>query len=494
MKSFVILAGAALLAASLALAGCGGESISGVRGASIVPASAAAFVAIDSDPDSTQWQQAEKLASRFPGSEDALGELEDSLRSDAGLDYEEDVKPALGPELDLVWLDFANDGQNVVGLMQPDDPEVFRSAVARANAKDPSEQLLFEELDGWMVMSDKQASIDAFKRAVEAGGPVLADDRSFGQAMDDYSSGAIVKAYVSGDVAMDELRSSVAAEDRDFVDKVGTLEWLALALRTSDEGIRFDVTVRGTPGSLLRSAKGTSTPDFELTLPRELPGDVLAYVAFHGVAGTLTDLEDNPALRGPELAKVRSILRQAGVLLEGEGALYVRPSGGDVPEITLVTRPRAGTDGALTLDRILEEVELVDQVESAEIAGTHARRLSIDGGLELDYANVGDKLVVTTATAGIEGVVEPTSALEHADTFKDAVDASGLPDNVQSFLYLDIRGGLDLVEKLAGAPVPASVAENVKPLRSAVEYAASRPSEVQVTLFVRIDEPEPETA
>ncbi len=493
MKSIVLLAGA-VVTASLAFVGCGGQSISGVRGASITPASAAAFVAIDSDPDSAQWQNVQELASRFPGSEDALGELQTSLRSDAGLDYEQDVKPALGPELDLVWLDFANDGQNVVGLMQPDDPEVFRSAVARANAKDPAQKLLFEEVDGWMVMSDKQASIDAFRRAVEADGPVLADDESFKQAMDDYSSGSIFKAYVSGARVMDELRSSVPAEDRKLLDKLGTLEWLSLALRTSDEGVRFDATVRGTPGSLLRSSGGTSAPDFELTLPSELPGDVLAYIGFHGVAGALTDLEDNPALRGPDLAQLRSILGRVGVLLEGEGALYVRPSDGDIPEVTLVTTPRQGTDGAATLDRILQEAEVADQVESTEIAGTDARTIGLGEGLEIDYANVGRKLVITTEPRGIEDVVDPPTALDQADTFRDAADASGLPENVQSFVFVDIRGGLDLVEKLSDAPLPRSVAENVRPLRSAVEYAASRPSEVQVTFFVRIDEPEAATA
>ena len=47
---------------------------------------------------------------------------------------------------------------------------------------------------------------------------------------------------------------------------------------------------------------------------------------------------------------------------------------------------------------------------------------------------------------------------------------------MQSFFYVDIRGGLGLVEQLSGAPIPAAIKKNVKPLRSAVEYAASRPA------------------
>jgi hypothetical protein len=480
----------AALAAALAAAGCGGSSITGIRGASIVPASAAAFIAIDSDSDSSQWESAKELASRFPGQADAVGELEESLRAGAGLDFQEDVRPALGPEVDLVWLDFANDGQNVVGLLQPDDPEAFRRAVAEGNATDPSAKLLYEEVDGWMVISDKQGPIDAFRRAVEADGPVLADDEAFDQAMDDYASGAIFKAYVSGDTVMQELRAEVPAEDREFLDKVGTLEWLALALRTSDEGIRFDVTVRGTPGSLLQSSAGTAAPDFELKLPGELPGDILAYLAFHDLGGALTDLENNPALRDEELGELRTILRRAGSLLEGEGALYVRPSDGEVPEVTLVTTPREGTDAAATLDRILGDAEVADKVESNHIAGTDARLISIGDMLQLGYANVDGKLVVTTAPGGIADVVDPSSSLADAGAFKDAVDASGAPDNVQSFFFVDVRGGLGLAEQLAGAPIPDAVARNLKPLKSVVQYAASRPSEVQLTFFLRIDEPQ----
>jgi hypothetical protein len=57
---------------------------------------------------------------------------------------------------------------------------------------------------------------------------------------------------------------------------------------------------------------------------------------------------------------------------------------------------------------------------------------------------------------------------------------------VQSFLYVNVRGGLGLVQRLADTPIPASVEQNLGPLKSAVEYAATRPSEVQLTFFVRI--------
>ena len=479
----------AAIGASLLVAGCGGESFGAPRGASIVPATAAAFIAVDSDPHSDQWKQANELADRFPGRKDAVAQLEESLRSDANLDYSKDVEPALGPELDLVWLDFANDGQNVVALMQPKDDEAFRRAIDRGNAQDPTDRLLHEQVNGWEVMASDQRSIDAFKAAVDLKGPVLADDESFSQAMDDYSDASLVKAYVSGKTIMDTIRKDAGPDEAKLLDDLGKLDWIAAALRTTSDGVRFDTTIRGTPGKLLRSSGGDETPDFELSLPKQLPADVLGYVGFHGAPGSFSGLADNPILASPELRPVRRAVNKLSALVEGEDALSVRPSKGDIPEITLVTTPHEGTDGATVVDGIVEDAGLGVKPEPALIAGTNARRIELgDSGLEIDYANVGDRLVITTVPAGIEAVANPTDTARES-SLRDAIDTSGLPSAVQSFFYVDIRGGLGLVEDLSGAPIPDAVKKNLGPLRSAVEYAASRPSEIQLTFFLRIDEP-----
>src|ERR671933_2165958 len=105
---------AALAAAALrpVLAGCGGggsaPTASSGDGAELAPADAAAFVAIDSNPDSEQWKTVERLARKFPGADDLVGSVTRDLREKSGLDYEDDVRPALGDEVDVVWLDFAN--------------------------------------------------------------------------------------------------------------------------------------------------------------------------------------------------------------------------------------------------------------------------------------------------------------------------------------------------------------------------------------------------
>lgn len=446
-----------------------------------------AYIAIDSDAGSSQWQRVDDLAGRFPDKQKGVDQLERSLRDDVGLDFDKDVKPALGPEIDIVWLDLEGGGNDVVALMQPGDESAFERVVAKGNAKDPSSKLLYERVDGWEVMSDRQDKIDKFKAMVTPNGPVLSDDPSFAQAMGEYSDDALVKAYVNGRAVMDALRSAIPADATKFVDKLGTLDWIAASVRVSSDGIRLDTTVRGQPGSLLRTdstaAKGTS---FEPSLVNDIPGDAVAYLAFHGAQGMFSSVESNPALASPSFGPVRDILRKVGELVAGEDALYVRPAPGHVPEVTLVTEPSSGTDGAATLDRILADTRLRLRIERARVGGVDVRTIPLGVGFGLHYANVGRNLVVSDLAAGIAGFANGGPGLAQSGTYSDALAAAGAPGRVEELFYVDVRGGVELAQRLSSAPIPHAVERNLGPLKSAVEYVSGRPSELQLTLFVRI--------
>ena len=475
-----VLCGSAALAA-----GCGAATGSGGGAAGIVPASAPAFIAIDSDTGSSQWQTADDLASRFPDRQKAIDSLKADLRKE-GIDYDSEVKPALGPEVDVVWLDFAHNGMDVVGLTQPGDEAAFERLIAKGNAKDPSNKLVYEKVGDWEAFSDKQALLDRFVIESAGSAPKLEDDEAFKRAMDSVSGDSLVKAYVSGQRVMDEVTKYGGAGMAKLVDQAGTLEWLTAALRVSSDGVRFDTVVRGTPGKLLRRAY--TTPSFHASLPEHVPGDALVYLGFHGAQGMLGGLGGAPQVAGLQLRPVAGLLRSVGALLEGEGAVYARrPASGRIPEITLVTEPRPGTDGVATLDRILRKYrkQIGHRPKAAIFAGAPGRKLDL-GPFQIDYANVDGKFVLTDLPQGIASVRSPSATLSRSDTFKEAADASGLPSETQGFVYVDVQGGVALAQRLAHAPIPAAVARNLKPLRSAVEYAASRPSQVQVTFFLRI--------
>src|SRR5438067_5510286 len=332
-----------LLAASCPLAaGCGSAWSQAAGAASIVPASVVAYVAIDSNPNSSEWQLADDLAGRFPAKQKAVASLERSFRSGTGFDFGRDVKPALGPEIDVVWLDLGNGGRDVVGLTQPADKAAFERVVKAANG-----DLVTDSVDGWEVMSARQETIDAFKKLVAAGGATLDKDPGFKQAMGELPSDALVRAWLDGASATARLRASVPDGETDLFDKLGTLDWLSASLSTSAEGVRLDLSVRGEPGSLIRSSAG-GTGGFHPSLAGRLPSDVFAYLAFHGTRAMFSGIDSNPALAGPRLASVRSLLGDVGTLLAGEDALYVRPGSGRLPEVTLLADPSPRADGAAT--------------------------------------------------------------------------------------------------------------------------------------------------
>src|SRR5918992_327206 len=112
----VLAAGLALAAAS-----CGGSSDTKttLSGAEMVPADVPLFVSIDTDLESEQWQTVQDLLDKFPGRDRLLAELKEELASE-DVDFERDVRPALGPELGIALLDI-EDGDTLVGLVQPED-------------------------------------------------------------------------------------------------------------------------------------------------------------------------------------------------------------------------------------------------------------------------------------------------------------------------------------------------------------------------------------
>jgi hypothetical protein len=121
------------LALAALLAGCGSASKTSSSGgsipagASVVRTGVVAFVSVDSDTGSSQWQQLDKLAQKFPGRDNLVAQLEQKLTAH-GVDYDTDVKPALGPELDVgVVSEGTNASTKAVALTKPDDPAKFKA-------------------------------------------------------------------------------------------------------------------------------------------------------------------------------------------------------------------------------------------------------------------------------------------------------------------------------------------------------------------------------
>jgi hypothetical protein len=474
--------GGLLAVLALVLTGCGGTTKPGAGAAEIVPASAPVFVAIDTDSSSAQWQTVDDLAAKFPDKQKAIDSAKKSMRKE-GLDWDRDIKPALGPEVDVVMLDFEHPGETVA-LMQPKDKGAFERAVKKGNASDPTNKLYYEEFHGWEVMSDELAAIDAFKQASESAKRTLAEDKVFSGAMDKAGDG-IVRAYVNGAKVMAAARSA-AGPERQFIDKLGTLDWLLMRLRAKPDGLALDTIVHGTPGSAFKNRGPSASVG---SLRKLVPRDALLYFAFHGSKGMLGGLEGNPLLQQqPGFKQFADILGDVGSILQGENALYVRaPPGRRLPEVTFLASPGARVDGAAVLDRVLNRFrkEIGGRPRQLRLAGVPARAVG-PGNPAVFYANVGGKLVVTDYPSGIRFTKQGGATLTGSGIYNEAVSSSGLPERPQIVLYVDIHSTVPAVERLANTPIPAEVRRNLAPLRSAVEYAVSRSHELEVSFFLSI--------
>src|SRR6476469_7318463 len=145
---------AAALALGLLLiaSGCGAssasiETSSGTDAASLVPASALAYVSADANRDSQQLQVLTDLFGPLPSK----------------LDYKNDIHPALGDRVNLAVLGIDNGKPEAVALVQPTD-EAKLSALAK-RFDQGSEHYTVAQIGGWSVVADYAEALQSVRNA-----------------------------------------------------------------------------------------------------------------------------------------------------------------------------------------------------------------------------------------------------------------------------------------------------------------------------------------
>ena len=453
-----LLALLAVLAATLASA-CGGEraATSTTASAELAPRDAAVWATVDTDPESTEWQALASLLARVPGAADALeGLLAESLE-DEGLSWEEDVLPALGPELVLVVPGGVAGG---VALTRPDDKEKLRALAARG------EGAVLGERDGWTVVAESQAALDAYERALEDG--TLAGDPDFQEATSGLPDEALAYLYLDG-AGLDDAVARGAAQ-------AGSAVPGAAVPGTSLPGVGLAGPLSGSTASLGTAAAavtaeedglrlvalaepGTGLPDrFTPTLLERVPADALAAVAFKGGETVRSQLDR--AAGGPELRRqlengLGVSLEELAELLAGEGVLYVR-AGAPIPEVTLAL-DGAGRRGVALLGGLVEGLgglfslggapALEPQTSTED--GVEVTRLELDEGVAIRWAAVGETLLVTTGAGGIRAFRGDGAKLTGTDAFARAAEDVGYEGETNGFAFADVDRLVPLLEGLA---------------------------------------------
>jgi len=479
----------ALLLAFL-VAGCGGgrsntsAGSSIPSGASLVRSGLVGFVAIDSDTGSDQWRQLDELAKKFPGRGKAIAHIEDELTK-KGLDYESDVKPALGPELDLAITSAGSEkSTRVVGLTKPDDPAKLEALVHKLNSSDSGgDTAVTRRLEnGWYAISDSQLVITSVLKGSQT---ALAEDDTFVQAMGKLPADTLVKAFLDGP------RLGALASHADA--KVGSLDpsllgldnprYVAVSASAEDGGIR----IRGA------SSGGAASGGGKAALAEGVPGDAFVLLDFLG-QGTTDQL--GRLKSSPQFAPVLDELKEYGVtldevlaLLNGEVAFYARPAG-IIPELTLVLEPKDAAAALATIDTLMEHLaaESGGKVESGTQDGHTVKTVDL-GNFAIHYGAADGKVLLTSGLHGIADYGTSGDRFPDSADFKEAKDAAGMPDSTGGFAYIDVKDVLPLLEGLAalsGKSLPSDLPENLQPLRSFLAWSEGGPDSRTYDAFLQI--------
>ncbi len=469
-----------LCAVGLLVAGCGGgPAASAESSASLVRSDAIAYVSVDTDLGSAQWKQLDNLSHRFPGRELAVSKLEQALAKN-GVDYEGDVEPALGPEVDVAVVSAGTkDTTKVVGLTQPQDPAKLVELVAKLNATSSNKHVVYRELDnGWYAMSDSQAAID---QALAGDGPTLDGESTFTDSLSKLPGEALVKAYVNGH-QLAQLAASAAKDQSGSpfgsqVAALAKLDSIAASLSAEDDGVRVHGAAKGVGAEAILGGS-----NFNSKLLENTPGDALAFLTFRGGSGLTTSLQ---SLGAPLSTMLGISAGELAPLLENEVALYVRPGIG-IPEITLALDAPDSAESLKTLDKLAASVAAMT---GGKVTENGSEKTLTIGGVAIHYGTADGKVVVTTASRGVGAYGGSGDKLADSADFREAKSAAGMPDSNAGFAYVDLKDAIPLILGIAGLvgsrPSPV-VTENLRPLQSLLAWSEGQGDMRTFDLFLEI--------
>jgi Protein of unknown function (DUF3352) len=485
-----LAAAAPLAALALLAAGCGGSSSKGsasgsAAGATVIPASAVAYVSVNTDLGSDQWKKVDALSKKFPGRAKAIASFEQELAKE-NLDFEKDVKPALGPEIDVAWLDFADGGQNVVAVTQPKDDAKFAELVKKGNASDPKSKLYTEKVGDWTALSDSQAKLDRLKSAQN--GAKLADDSSFKDAVADLPGEALVKVYVNGASIRQAVQQGIApsvGQSGVLGKAIPNLGWLSASASAASNGASFQAGVKSDTGF------GKS---FKSELVDRLPAGALADLSFDDLSSNLRRVLSQTGLR----AQAAQVEQALGIseddllkLVSNEGAIAVYPSSAKERFVSgeLLLKVTDEAKARQLLDRFSKLAPMIGAtVKPVTIGGVAAHELVSNSSITVFYGVFDGILGVSNSRSALAGLGSGGVKLSSDPVFTDARSAAKAPSSTTGFAYVNLHGVFAELFKDLG-PLASYLAEtraNLAPLKSFFAYGTRKGDVTHVNGFLVI--------
>ena len=486
-----------LVALVLVTAGCGGGSggsksgAAAPSGASLVRSDALAFVSVNSDLSSSQWQTADKLSRKFPGRDKAIEQLKQSV-SKQQLDYDRDIKPALGSEVDIaVALGATLKDTSFAILTKPEDPGKFKDLVAKLNASDNSgKSAVYREVSGgWYALSSSQKMIDA---VLKSGGNSLADDGTFKDALNALPSDTLASAYVNGKQLTTVLQQYQQQRPPSIdlsTAGLNDLDFISASLNAESDGVRLRGAVSGS------GSKAFGSGNYSSKLLSGVPADALAFLTFQGggAADQLQKLESNPQYESMLKQMEQSLgvsLKDVLDLLRNEVAFYVRPGAG-IPEFSLLLQSSDEQKSMATLEKLLTRLGatgLTRPCSAPPESGVDVKCVSISN-LQIRYGAFDGKVLVSSGPSAISEYKGSGSKLPDDADFKEAKSAAGMPDSNGGFAYVNLKDTIPLIESLAGlggSTLSSDATANLAPLRSLTAWSGGSGNTRTFDVFLEI--------
>lgn len=476
----------AVLVSSLVLvaAGCGGESVGAGESsaAELLKTGALVYWETETDPESDQLKQVEELMKRFPDGEKWIAELKRSFERDAEVTWEE-VEPALGKQFALAVYATSLTNMNVVGLLNPDDPDETIALVNRLNKEDPEEPVVARKVDDWVVLSDKEASIDAALKG--DGGQALSGADGFKSAMEELPDDSLSRAYFDVAAAVDAFGDADPETTRALrMLGLNDLDFAGAWAKARDDGAEIGAALSGEGADKLL---GTGEPYSSALLDR-VPEDAFAFYSIRGegITEQFQTLRDNPlyamAFREFETELGIKIDEIVG-LFEGEVAFYAAP-GAPLPELALLLDAENPAEARQSADRLLRTIaERLGGTVTEDGAVTTA---DFDGFL-VHLGSVDGAVVLTTSKGALGEIGDK---LADTDRFKDALEAAETPDEYTGLAWVDLAEAIELVlgyADVAGESIPPDVSRNLEPLRSLVAHGGRDGNLSTALVFLEIE-------
>jgi hypothetical protein len=321
------------------------------------------------------------------------------------------VPPSAGPELDVATI---RGGR--VFYTQPPDEQAFAQALDAAGRP-------HARIRGWTVFAASTALLDAASHRRGS----LAEERWYAAASATLPFGAAVSQVV---------RQVVAS-------------WRATSLSAHDTDVELEVHRRLPPGP--RPQAGSS-------LAAEVPADAIAAA---GVAGPGNVPSGAPVL-------LREVARAVG----GPAVGWVR-TGEPLPEVTIVSRPRAAGPALHATAALLARLTKNPASTAVTLDGRPLRQVA-SGAIDLYYGLVDGQLVVTDSPTA-PGRLGSGSTSGSGGRAGAAV--ARLPDATESWAFADLGRALPLAQifgGLFGSEVPATLPARLAPVRDVLVHASHK--------------------